>query len=205
MSAASEADMGPAMAVSLVTLTKQVPTPSAAPADPLSVLTARLQSSEPPVYTAPKKKPGSTALNAMVDRLVQQAPAPAAPSPAPSAAQIVRTSATESPQQPAAAPKQGPHADGQADGGAATGNLWGQIEPCWRNLGGRVAVPVSLQVTLDANGHLARPPVILRGNAALDERRLTAEAAALQALGACLPRGDPRLSGRIYRLDFPPS
>jgi hypothetical protein len=45
--------------------------------------------------------------------------------------------------------------------------------------------------------------VILRGNAALDERRLTAEAAALQALSACLPRGDLRFSSRSYRLNFP--
>ena len=35
-----------------------------------------------------------------------------------------------------------------------------------------------------------------------DEPRLRSEARALQALAACLPRGDLRFARRVYRLEF---
>ena len=39
-------------------------------------------------------------------------------------------------------------------------------------------------------------------DARLDEPRLRSEARALQALAACLPRGDLRFARRVYRLEF---
>lgn len=66
--------------------------------------------------------------------------------------------------------------------------LWGQVEPCWRKLAPKAAVPVTLKVTLDDFGRLAAPPKILRPPIGRpDEQRLLSEALALQAIQACLP------------------
>jgi len=93
---------------------------------------------------------------------------------------------------------------GQVRGSASTGKLWGAIEPCWRNLGARGRVPVTLEVALDGTGDLRTPPKVIRSNTALlNEPRLQAEASALAAVAACVPRGDLRFSGKVYRLEFP--
>jgi hypothetical protein len=78
-------------------------------------------------------------------------------------------------------------AQGETMGSASAGKLWGRIEPCWRNL----------------NTPVERPPAVVRDvDARLDEPRLRSEARALQALAACLPRGDLRFARRVYRLEF---
>ncbi|WP_340643887.1 hypothetical protein [Phenylobacterium sp.] len=94
-------------------------------------------------------------------------------------------------------------ANGETAGSASAGDLWGRIEPCWRNLSTRVERPVTLEVSLDATGGLSRPPSVVREtNEMLDEQRLRAEARALQALAGCLPRGDLSFARRVYRLEF---
>lgn len=56
---------------------------------------------------------------------------------------------------------------------------------------------------MNAGAALSRPPAVIRDeDARLDEPRLRSEARALQALAACLPRGDLRLARRVYRLEF---
>lgn len=95
--------------------------------------------------------------------------------------------------------------DGAAGDNAASGALWGRIAPCWRNIPSRTRVLVTLDVTLEAGGGIARPPRIIRPDGiSPDEERLAAEAAALSALAACLPRNDVRLGGASYRLEFAP-
>ena len=72
-------------------------------------------------------------------------------------------------------------------------------------LGGRGRAAVVLDVALDATGDLRVPPTVVRpATAPVDEPRLQAEAAALAAVAACLPRGDPRFGGRTWRLEFRP-
>lgn len=96
-------------------------------------------------------------------------------------------------------------ARGQATLDASSGELWGQVEPCWRRLASRSAVPVTLEVTLDGKGGLAVPPKIVRPEGGRpSEQRLLAEAQALEAIRACLPYRGPGLvgAGRAYRLAF---
>lgn len=94
--------------------------------------------------------------------------------------------------------------DGDAAGEVSTGSLWGAIEPCWRNLGFKGQVPVTIDVTVDGRGGLRGPPKVVRAtNAVLSDVRLKSEANALGALAACMPRADVRVTARNYRLEFP--
>jgi len=94
--------------------------------------------------------------------------------------------------------------DGETSNAASTGALWGAIEPCWRNLGFRGQVPVTIEVALDGKGGIRRPPTVVRApTALLSEVRLKSEANALAALAACMPRGDVRVAANRYRLEFP--
>lgn len=96
-------------------------------------------------------------------------------------------------------------ARGEATLDASAGDLWGQVEPCWRRLTGRSTVPVTLEVTLNAGGGLAGPPRIVRPESGRpSEQRLLAEALALEAIRACLPYNTPAVTGtgRVYRLAF---
>lgn len=71
---------------------------------------------------------------------------------------------------------------------ASAGDLWGQIKPCWDQLPSVSIVSVTLVIKLDNEGRIAKPPQIVRPRgAALDERRLIAEALALAAVTACTP------------------
>lgn len=89
---------------------------------------------------------------------------------------------------------------------ASTGGLWGQVAPCWRSLPVAARTPVSLEVVLDSTGTLRRPPRIIRPpNEPVPDARLKAEAQALAALAACMPRHDVRFAGGVYRLDFGPN
>jgi len=95
-------------------------------------------------------------------------------------------------------------ADGETLSAASTGALWGAIEPCWRNMGFRGQVPVVIDVALDGRGGLRRPPTVVRSTSALlSEVRLKSEANALAALAACMPRGEARVAGSSFRLEFP--
>lgn len=94
--------------------------------------------------------------------------------------------------------------EGETTDAASTGALWGAIEPCWRNLGFRGQVPVTIEVSLDGRGGLKGPPKVVRSaSALLGEPRLKSEANALSALAACVPRGAPRMTEARYRLEFP--
>jgi len=94
-------------------------------------------------------------------------------------------------------------AKGVTLGSASSGQLWGRVEPCWRDLGSGVRVPVTLEVEFDRAGRLSKPPKILRPDLApVNEARLRAEGRALAALAACLPRGDFQLAGSVQRLEF---
>ena len=93
-------------------------------------------------------------------------------------------------------------ADDRGDKGHASGDMWGQIETCWRP---EAAVAVTLEVVIDSGGRLALPPRILRPDGArLDERRLIAEARAIQAVAACAPfrSGAPVFGRKTYRFAF---
>ena len=92
--------------------------------------------------------------------------------------------------------------DERGDKGRATGDMWDQIETCWRP---DAAVPVTLEVVIDSGGRLAVPPRILRPDGArLDEPRLRAEARAVQAVASCTPfrSGAPLFGRKIYRFAF---
>lgn len=96
-------------------------------------------------------------------------------------------------------------AKGEATLDASSGELWGQIAPCWRRLGGRSTIAVTLEVKLDRQGGLAAPPKIVRPESTRPgEQRLLAEALALEAIRACLPYRSGALapSGTVYRLAF---
>ena len=88
---------------------------------------------------------------------------------------------------------------------ASSGDLWGQVEPCWSRLPQRSTVPVMLEVTLNDKGTLAGPPRIMRpAGAAPDEPRLVAEARALTAIAGCIPYKQVALPGtkRVFQLSF---
>ena len=90
-------------------------------------------------------------------------------------------------------------------GAASSGDLWGQIAPCWKPRSAAVRTAVTLSVTLDKAGRLTIPPVIQRPrNAPPDEARLRAEASALAAIALCLPDGDIRFGGKTFQLHFEP-
>ena len=90
---------------------------------------------------------------------------------------------------------------------ASSGDLWGEIEPCWRRLPDQSRVRVTLDIELDDSGRIARPPTIVRPtDAAPNETRLIAEARALAAITACVPYHSEALLGgrRGFRVDFIP-
>jgi hypothetical protein len=158
--------------------------------------------SDAPAVVAPDPHGGS-ALGQLFDRLSRQqpqmsptkVPVPAAPPEAEAndddMGQADRTAGAGAPNK-----MSGP-------GKAGGGGLWGQIEPCWRNLGLHPAAPVTLDIVLDPAGRLAAPPRIVRtAGQPVDEPRLRAEAGALAALAQCLPKSDARFGGQAYRLDF---
>ena len=92
--------------------------------------------------------------------------------------------------------------DERGDKGRAAGDMWDQIETCWRP---DAPVPVTLEVVIDSGGRLAVPPRILRPDGArLDELRLRAEARAVQAVANCAPfrSGAPLFGRKIYRFAF---
>ncbi len=95
-------------------------------------------------------------------------------------------------------------ADSNALAWTGSGSLWGFLEPCWRKLPGRSAVPVTLEVVLDGRGMIAIPPRIVRPSGApTNEARLVAEARALAALGGCLPyHGQDGSRGAPIRVTF---
>ena len=106
-------------------------------------------------------------------------------------------------------PARGQRTDGETGIGpgttTSTGSLWGQIEPCWRDIPDVSLVPVTLEVTLDEHGRITAPPVIHRPDRSVpDERRLIAEARALAAVAACVPYHDVSLLGdqRRFTVNF---
>lgn len=94
---------------------------------------------------------------------------------------------------------------GPGDAASTGSGLWGQIAPCWGRLPQVSAVPVTLEVTLNAKGLIAAPPKIVRPDAtAPSEARLISEARALAALSACVPYHAESLAtkGSTFTVDF---
>ncbi|MDR3511018.1 MAG: hypothetical protein P4L73_05250 [Caulobacteraceae bacterium] len=91
----------------------------------------------------------------------------------------------------------------RAGSGAATssGDLWGQIKPCWDALPAFETVPVTLEVVIDSRGMISVPPKILRNGATPNERQLTSEARALAALSTCVPYRNSDGTGRPGRFE----
>lgn len=88
--------------------------------------------------------------------------------------------------------------------GGSLGTLWRQIEVCWKRLPQTSAVPVTLEISLTADGRLAKPPRILRPDPrAPSEERLVSEARALEAISACLPYADTQGLGQVQKVVFP--
>jgi len=71
----------------------------------------------------------------------------------------------------------------------AQGDLWSQIEPCWRRMPDTSTVPVTLDVSLDSGGRLAGPPRVVeaRGGPGQSSAQAIAINRAVHALAACLP------------------
>jgi len=95
-------------------------------------------------------------------------------------------------------------ADERGDNGHMSGDMWSQLQTCWKP---DAAVPVTLEVVIDSSGGLALPPKIIRSSqAVLDERRLRAEAQAIQAVAQCAPfrSGAPLWGKRSYQFVFAP-
>lgn len=113
---------------------------------------------------------------------------------------------TASGQGGAAADQQRAMASRQGDQGDASsaGSLWGQIEPCWRRLSPPANGPaVTLEISLNGQGALSRPPRIVRSSGgAPQESQLLAEARALSAIQACLPYKGANPVGQVERVTF---
>jgi hypothetical protein len=193
-------DLQGAMTVSVVPASALREAASPDAAGGLQPLLARY-SDQPPIVFDPVRPSND------MTRLLQRYEGSA--TSAPTAGSAVRTSeaAEAEADQPALTRPAGQ--DGRGQPGAATagstGSLWGAVEPCWRDVAAGSTVPVVLDVAIDRRGQLSTPPQIIRHTTdTLDEQRLTAEARALSALAACLPRGDLRFSGKRYRLEFLP-
>jgi hypothetical protein len=95
-------------------------------------------------------------------------------------------------------------ADERGDEGHVNGDMWSQLQTCWRP---EARVPITLEIVIDNAGRLALPPKILRPlGAPVDERRLHAEALAIQAVGDCAPfrSGAPVFGRKTYRFAFNP-
>ena len=93
-------------------------------------------------------------------------------------------------------------ADERGDKGHASGDMWGEIQTCWKP---EARVPVTLEVVIDNAGRLALPPRILRPEGAqLDEVRLKAESRAIEAVARCAPfkSGAPLFGRKTYRFAF---
>jgi hypothetical protein len=90
---------------------------------------------------------------------------------------------------------------------ASSGALWGAIEPCWKQQKGASRVPVTIEISLNGLGQLAKPPTIIRPvGAQLDEARLVSEARAIGAIAACAPLHVAQLGSdaRSMRVEFRP-
>lgn len=192
---------GPVFTVTVVRLpSAQAAATPAAASTPIIKLKASAEGD--PLFANQQRR---TEFTRLMDRLrVQQPPSPQ---------QKAQTTSSAGPpnlsnRRPFEANQRNAKVDGEMSGQAveavSTGALWGAVEPCWRNLGVRGRVPVALEVSLDGAGGLRKPPTVLRSNAEIiDEPRLQAEASALAALAACLPRSGAGFGTKTYRLEFP--
>lgn len=93
-------------------------------------------------------------------------------------------SSDDMPDQPQEAGRSG----SQGDGGEGTdGNdLWGAIAPCWNRLADDKTLPVTLNVSFDADGNIASPPRIeADAGSQSDAQVQRSETIAMQALAAC--------------------
>lgn len=192
----------------VMTVTLVRPKVTAAPQDQASgalrPLMSRVENGQRPVEFQDSETPGS--VGRLFQRLSAAHPSTASlpPERTTETRLPVASSAGRDPSDSRAAGERGrsPGADAARPG--STGGLWGAVQPCWRRLEHPTAVPVTLEVSLDVSGRLSDAPRIIRAAGPVDEKRLRAEASALSALAACLPRGDLRFAGRTHRLEFLP-
>lgn len=181
------------------------PSDAAQPGRQLTPLFARYDNGQPPIVLPDRTKPRG--LNSLFRRLTsgetpptQAAPETAAETripipPANTAGQDDRDARTRG--------ETGKSTGADAAKPGSVGGLWGVVQPCWKKLGKSSTRPVTLEVSLDDRGQLSVAPKVLRpvGNR-VDEEQLRAEALAITALSACMPRSAPRWGGRVYRLEF---
>ena len=86
-----------------------------------------------------------------------------------------------------------------------SGDLWPQVEPCWRQAIQASRAPVVLEVSLNDAGRLSGAPRVIPGAGSGDPQALRVSVErALQAVAACMPY---RIGGRVaergvYRIGF---
>jgi hypothetical protein len=186
------------MVVSLVRAsTLEKTAPSASPAGDLQPLFTKWNPNQPPIVA----ETAHPEVSEMLQRLQTRDDASSA-STSPREIDM----RLKPPTPPVAAKDPTANGENGVAGRAGAPGLSGLMEPCWRKLEAGSVLPVVLEVTLDLGGQIAKPPKIVRSeNVPLDEPRLRAEARALAALSACLPRGGSRFGGQTYRLEFRPA
>lgn len=182
------------------------PNPSTDEARRVQAMLARMRDVQPQVVIASDPSAPRASLSALLDAVQRERAARDAASSAKSNRDNGGQGADD--QAPDVKPrdKAGRRASAQNANQASPGSsaLWGFLEPCWRKLPGRSAVPVTLEVSLNSQGTISIPPKIVRpANASLNEARLVAEARALAALSACLPYyGKDAAAGAPINVEF---
>ncbi len=164
----------------------------------LDALLLKVRADQPEALPVDKPQPRQGDLGQLFDQIAQShAPSRAGQGDNGQAARAAKPSGAQASGAASQAAEHG-------DKGHATGDMWAQIQPCWRP---QTAVAVMLEVVIDGQGRLVVPPRILRpANARLDETRLVAEARAVQAVAACAPfrSGLPLFGRATYRFAFTP-
>jgi len=176
-----------------VTLVSPPPTsaPEAATTDANSALLARLTHAPDGIAVAPKPD-RSSALEGLAQRLSRNAARAEVPQSRESRAGADPNALSEITQEAA-----------QSRRASNATDLAGSFEPCWDKFGGSALAPVVIEIALDGRGRLAKPPMIVRAKgAALDERRLRSEAAAISAIAGCAPQSDLRFANATYRVEL---
>jgi hypothetical protein len=161
--------------------------PAVAPSSPLDRLMAQTALQTPMAsrtFDAPSENKSKTA---SLDLLIAEADHAAKGASSDKAAKATKAGAGN-----------GPKSGGQG----ARGDLFAEVEPCWRRALDTSRVPVSLEIMLDGRGMAAGPPRLVHTGPGDREATRIAVERALQAVAACLPyRGDGPKGGR-YVVEF---
>ena len=186
----AEPDASGTMEVTLVS-PPSTSAPKATTADASSALLARITHAPNGIAVAPKPD-RSNALVSLARRLSQDQARAEVPQPRESRTGSNPTALSEITEEAA-----------QRGRPSNATDLAGSFEPCWEKLGGSALTRVVIEIALDAQGRLAKPPTIVRTKgASLDERHLRSEAAAISAIAGCAPKSDLRFANATYRIEL---